>query len=329
MKSKKDLSAILSKLKKEQEDKKQSHSGNYGDMYPFWNIDVGTDNKATIRIVPHKGMTDENDIEPFVSKLEHVLSINGEDKKIPCMRMYDEKCPICALSDKYYKAEGKGSAKGKYYWRDKKSLASAYIVNDPLAPDEETGENNQGKIKVVQLGNQLSRKYESRWKALFKDGEIDDLPWDLENGLDFHIVKDKSGEYFKYDTNSDFARKQTSLPADVIENFEPVDLTKYLPKNPGLDKVQRMLDAHVTGEEYVDEDTETSDTKTDKSAAFVSKNKKAVTESKKSPIEEEIEDDTPDVVIEDSHSDADSIEEDEEDDDDDFIAQLKRRSSAK
>jgi hypothetical protein len=276
--------------------------------------------ESELRMLPFKGMTAEDTV-PFVSKLEHVLSINGEDKKIPCRKMYGADCPICALSAKYYKADGKTSEKGKYYYRDSKALASVYVVADPLPLNEETKENDQGKVKVVQLGYQISNKYESRQKAMLTKGELDDLPWDLRNGLNFTIVKSKQGDYANYGTDSDFVRRATSLPEDFIESFEPVDLNKYLPKDFGAEKVQRMLDAHLTGEDYVeDEDGQPSDApaksepakEEKKVEAKVEKSEKTETPVEKSePVKESVKEET-------------STE--DEDEEDDYIALLKRRS---
>ena len=330
----------LKKKFKEQDEKKSdtgSRSKSFGDMYPFWNIEEGQE--AIVRPIPYLNMP-EDATNPFIDKLEHVLSINGEDKKIPCLRMYGEECPICALSAKYYAAEGKKSEKGKYYWRDKKSLASVYVVSDPLPPNEETKENDQGKLKLAQFGNQLSGKYEKRLKQLLAKDEIDDLPWDLENGLDFSIIKEMSGGYATYDTSSDFVRKSRSLPADFIASWEPVDLRKYLPANPGLDKVQRMLDAHLTGSEYVDDSTDdasktdtTSETKTEtvaeskKAPATKVEKTEPKTETKvekeETPVKTEVKEEK---VVAEKVTDSTPEEAGEEED---FLAKLRRRSAEK
>jgi hypothetical protein len=320
------LEALKQKFK-EQDEKKTEQGGkskSFGDMYPFWNIDYGQE--AEIRTLPYAGMPDDA-MHPFIDKLEHVLSINGEDKKIPCLKMYGEECPICALSAKYYKAEGKTSTKGKYYWRDKKSLASVYVAQDPLPPNEETKENDQGKMKLAQLGNQLSGKYESRFKTLLAKDDIDDLPWSLDNGLNFIIIKEKKGEYDKYDTSSDFARKSSSLPKSFLETFEPVDLRKYLPVNPGLDKVQRMLDAHVTGSEYVD-DSESStktepETKIDSGVSEKTKHTTSEVRKETSKPEDDV------VVVEDEKTVNKAVKSEDSDqstEENDFLAKLRRRA---
>lgn len=313
------------KLKMKERDDKKAEGGTsktFGDMYPFWNMKFGEE--AELRALPFKGMT-ADDLLPFVNKLEHVLSINGEDQKIPCRKMYGADCAICALSAKYYKSEGKTSEKGKYYYRDAKALCSVYIVNDPLPVNEETKENDQGKIKVVQLGYQISNKYDSRLKALLNKGELDDLPWDLRDGLNFAIAKTKQGEFANYGTDSDFVRRSSSLPEDVIENFEPVDLSKYLPADFGAEKVQRMLDAHLTGEDY-EEDNGEDGQKPEQEKEKPKADPKP--ESKKSePVEESAKPkaDKEETKAAEKPSE-ESTESEDEDAEDDYIAMLKRRS---
>ena len=68
----------------------------------------------------------------------HNLEINGDRKSVPCLSMYGEDCPICAVSSAYYKAEDKEN--GKKYWKKKQHIAQALIVEDPLPADEATQE---------------------------------------------------------------------------------------------------------------------------------------------------------------------------------------------
>jgi hypothetical protein len=299
------------------------------DYYAFWNMDFGE--RAITRPLPYKGMEDDA-MHPFVEKLEHVLSINGEDKKIPCLKMYGEECSICKLSAKYYKEEGKKSEKGKYYWRDKKSLASIYVVEDPLPADDTTGEKATGTVKVAQFGNQLAERYTTKFSSLLEDDEIEDFPWSLTNGLNFKIIKEQKGEYAKYDS-SDFMSKPTSLPKDFIANFEPVDLHSYLPVNPGAEKVQRMLDAHLSGEDYADDDSDNHKPATEEKVTKKVDKKTEVTDepavtkkvTKEATVVKEAVKEA-DAEVE-TTSAAKAAEVDAEDDDD-FLAKLKRRSKA-
>jgi len=195
----------------------------------------------------------------FAEKLTHTLSIAGKDRTIPCLTQYGEKCPICELSRVYYKQEGKQSKNGKYYYRKKSAAVRVLVLEDPLPPDPETGETFKGKVIKTFIGNQLLKKM----MAQMTD-EIDPMnsnPWDLDAGNNFIIRKDKDGEYAVYDLNSKFINSTSPIPEEyrhLVE--EPVDLSTYLPPNPGLDKVEKLLSAHQTGEDVAEDDEDHSDT---------------------------------------------------------------------
>lgn len=335
MKDKKFLDAIKNKLKKEEAEQKEKGSGKsktFGDMYPFWNIQEGLEHAATIRVLPHKGMEDDS-TDPFIYKYEHILSIGGKDVKFPCPKTFDEDCPVCALSAKYYAA--KDEDKGRYYWRDKKAIASVYVVKDPLPVNEETKENDEGKLKIVQFGNQLANRYSSRWKALLSAGRMDDLPWETNGGYDFIISKVMKGKFANYEVDSDFDRDATTLPEDFLDSFERVDLKQYLPANQGVDKVKRMLDAHLTGEDYVEEKGEGSEGSEDEPKATKATSKDAVKEAvaaKKAAATKTVAKQEPEPVAEEAEAEDESEGESEgegSDEDDDFLERLKRRAASK
>jgi len=244
--------ADLKKHHKEQTEKKASYDNNgqrNKDVYPFWNMEVGQ--HAIIRL-----LEDANENNPnifFAEKLTHTLSIAGKDRTIPCLTQYGEKCPICELSRAYYKQEGDQSKNGKYYYRKKSAAVRVLVLEDPLPPDPETGETYKGKVIKTFLGNQLLKKM----MAQMTD-EIDPMnsnPWDVNAGNNFVIKKDNDGKYAVYDLNSKFVSNTSPIPEEyrhLVE--EPVDLSTYLPANPGLDKVEKLLSAHQTGEDVEDEE---------------------------------------------------------------------------
>ena len=90
-------------------------------------------------------------------------------------------------------------------------------------------------------------------KEAFESGELDDVPFAYEGGCDFIIKKTKQGEYASYQM-SKFARSESDLDAEQIEFVEGqiIDLSELLPANPGREKVDAMLMAALTGEEYSD-----------------------------------------------------------------------------
>lgn len=223
--------------------------------YTFWNMKTGE--SATLRFLPDKN--EDNPLGFLQEKHSHVLEINGERKTIPCLKMYDEDCPICAVSAAYYKDEDK--VNGKKYWRKGTHIAQALIVEDPLDPAEDTEENSEGKVRYVSLSWQLYNVI----KEAFESGELDDVPFAYEGGCDFIIKKTKQGEYASYQM-SKFARSESDLEAEQIEFVEGqiIDLSELLPANPGREKVEAMLTAALTGEEYADNSS--SDTSTEKKA---------------------------------------------------------------
>ena len=225
-----------------QEDTSTNRPGNY---YPFWNMKVGE--QAIIRFLPDGDET--NPLGFMVEKLNHNLIINGENKKIPCLKMYgDDDCPICKVSAAYYKTDDK--LNGKKYWRKKQHLLQALIIEDPLPADAETGENSEGEVKIIALGFQLFNII----KEAFESGELDEIPYAYENGCNFIIKKTKQGEYDTYAVGSKFARKSSSLDEDEVAALEEhlVELSTLLPAHPTYEKVEAMLEADLTGNSYDD-----------------------------------------------------------------------------
>lgn len=213
--------------------------------YPFWNMQTGQ--QCTVRFLPDAN--EDNPMAFMVEKAMHTLYINGEKKSVPCLRMYDgeDNCPICKVSQSYYKENDK--VNGKKYWRKKQHLTQALIVEDPLPEDTETGETHEGKVRFLALGFQIFKII----KDAIESGELDDVPFAYEGGCDFIIKKTQQGEYPSYVVGTKFARKTRDLTEDEIAHAEEnmVDLSTLLPQNPGFEKVRSMLSAALseTGDE--------------------------------------------------------------------------------
>lgn len=225
----------------EQQNPTQQFTNNY---YPFWSMNTGQ--RAVIRFLP-----DRNEDNPrgfLVEKIVHTLTINGQQRKIPCLSMYGEDCPICKISQAYYKA--KDEINGKKYWKKRQYLGQALIIEDPLPPDAESGETHEGKVRMIALGFQIYGII----KDAFTSDELEGIPYDFEEGYDFIIKKTEQGNYSTYTVGTKFANKQRALTNEELAIAEEgmIDLASLLPKNPGEVKVQAMLDAEMNGEEYHD-----------------------------------------------------------------------------
>lgn len=324
------IELLKQKLQEEKQKKENNNNGGYSsDIYPFWQMAVG--DEARVRILP-----DANDENPFLfytDRLEHKIAINGEDKKIPCRSMYGEECPICDLSRKYYKEEGKGSKQGKYFYRNKTSLVRVLVVKDPLEPNKDTGETYEGKVLNTQFGYQLMEKI----KEQISSDDLGDFT-DMEEGYDFIIKKTPQGEYGTYAVGSGFARKPSAVDADLQESIELIDLGTLLPKDFGYEKVYNMLQAHLSGEDYEDEDAPAKKPASKKPAAKVEDEEDAPRPAAKKPApkrvveEAEEEDEEEEEVVQapkkPSKPAAKVEEEEEAEDEDEIFAKLRARRNA-
>jgi hypothetical protein len=290
------LAALKDRFKKSTETGGGQGQNNY---YPFWNMKEGE--QAIVRFLP-----DSNPDNPLMflsEKLMHNLTVNGEKKSVPCMKMYGKECPICKVSSAYYKQDDK--ANGKLYWRKKQYLAQVLVIEDPLPADKETGETHEGKIRYVALGNKL---YDAISDA-FESGDLDEVPFDYEEGTNFIIKKTKQGEYADY-SRSKFQKNPTALDAETVAHIEKslIDVSSLLPKEPELAKVEAMLEAALSGKSFVegetkgksgDDDTPTTVVKSAKDAAKASTTKKAEpAAAKDEPAGEEFGEDDAERILE-------------------------------
>lgn len=231
--------------------KDESTGSRPNNYYPFWNMKE--DEHAIVRFLPDADQ--DNPMGFMVEKLMHNLVINGERKSVPCLKTYNEDCPVCKVSGAYYKEEDKEN--GKKYWRKKQHIVQALIVHDPLPADGDSGETHEGKVRFLALGYQLFNII----KEAFESGELDEIPFAFKNGCDFIIKKTKQGDYATYAVGSKFARKSSDLTEDqiayVTDNM--VELKTLLPAHPGLEKIEGMLEAALTGANYVDESSSDAD----------------------------------------------------------------------
>lgn len=245
------LAELRAELKKKNENKGGNFTEN-NDVYPHWNIDV--DSSCTVRLLADKN--EDNPNHYYVEKFDHKLSINGKDRKVLCMRTWGEKCPICELSSKYYKSEGKESALGKYYWNKKVALAKALILKDPISKDGH--ENAVGSVKTLQLSTQITKNMTQQLANEDEETALAAIPWDNDEGHNLIIKKTNDGKWDSYSVGTGFSPKVTAIAEEYLDAVEEgvVDLKTLLPENPGVEKIQALLDAHLGAGDGEDEEEE-------------------------------------------------------------------------
>lgn len=212
--------------------------------YDFWNMEPGK--RAVIRFVPDANLDNPSFMLP---KATHILTINGKETKVPCLKNYGEDdCPICKKSQEFYKVNDK--VNGKKYYRKMQHLAQALVIEDPLPPNKDTGETHQGHLRNISIGHQLFTII--REALTNADEPLDMPPEDFDAGYDFIIKKTEQGEYSTYTMGTKFMSRPRALTEEELATAKEFskDLSTLLPRRPSREQVEAMLNAALTGEVY-------------------------------------------------------------------------------
>lgn len=213
---------------------------NLGDnaSYAFWNLPEG--GSATVRFLPD---ADQDNLyfwrERLVCKLPFAGVEGGEyptNKEVsitvPCVEMWGHKCPITEGIRHLWKGTEEEKNLARVYYKKRSYIFQGFVVADGLG-EENAPEN---PIRRFVINPSIFGKIE---KALM-DPEMEDLPFDYDNGTDFRIVKTKRGDYANYD-NSDWSRKTRPLSdaeRQAIETHGLFDLKTYLGQEPDAEGIK-------------------------------------------------------------------------------------------
>lgn len=221
-------------------DKTQGPKGpsNY---FPFFQMEEG--DQSTVRFLPD--LNEDNPLGFLVPKHTHVLKINGRDRTVPCLKMYHKDCPICKVAAAYYNAGDRNN--GQRYYRKVQHVAQVLVMQTNLVPTD-GNDNYLGTVRLVQISPQL---YKVIQEAIMS-GDLDEFPYDYQYGTNFIIKKDKQGDYPTY-SFSKFAKRESALSEDEIDYVKSQlkDLSSLLPAEPPLEEVEALLEAEMTGGQYV------------------------------------------------------------------------------
>ncbi|NBR61848.1 MAG: hypothetical protein EBT86_09425 [Actinobacteria bacterium] len=223
-----------------------------GGIYPHWNIEEGTSVK--VRFLPDADAKNSFFwVERAMIKLPFAGIKGQADSRpvvvqVPCTEMYgkDTPCPILAEVRTWFKDPALEEM-GRRYWKKKSYLFQGFVRENPLKEDR-TPENPIRRFIISpQIFNLI--------KGSLMDPELENLPTDYEQGLDFTISKTSKGGYADYST-SKWARRESALSAEdmaMIERHGLFNLGEFLPKKPGeveLRVIKDMFEASVDGQEY-------------------------------------------------------------------------------
>lgn len=219
-------------------------------IYPFWNIQEGQN--ATFRFLPD---SDPNNTFFWKERLMIKLPFAGikgqTDSKplivqVPCMEMYGESCPVLSEVRGWFK-DASLEDMGRKYWKKKSYIFQGFVTDNPLT-DDEAPEN---PIRRFIIGPQIFQII----KQALMDPDMEELPTDYTQGIDFRLNKTKKGEYADYSTST-WARRERPLSDEEMQAVNThglFTLNDFLPAKPDETAVKvltEMFEASVDGEAY-------------------------------------------------------------------------------
>ena len=244
------LAEIRAKLKEQETRSTGERTGGDNSIYPFWNLKEGSE--STVRFLPD-GNSDNTFfwVERAMIKLPFPGIKGSTDTKpvtvnVPCMEMYGESCPVLNEVRGWFKDPSLEDM-GRKYWKKRSYIFQGFVVEDGL---KET-EHPENPIRRFIIGPQIFQLI----RGALLDPEMDDLPTDAVNGVDFKLIKTSKGGYADYSTSkwSRRSRPLNDLESSALEKHGLFSLKDYLPKKPGeveVKVIKEMFEASVDGEPF-------------------------------------------------------------------------------
>lgn len=231
-----------------QDNKTNTNSGD-SVTYPHWNLKEN--DTAIVRFLP-----DRDQDNPFfwVEKLQIRLPFNGVkggDSKqvtvnVPCMEQWGGTCPVLQEIRPWFNDPSLEDMARKY-WKKRSYLFQGFVRTNPLEEDRAP----ENPIRKFTISPQIFKVI----KASLMDPDMENLPTDYENGLDFRIVKTSKGDFADYSTSS-WSRKESTLTDAEREAikihglFNLADGLQDKPNDLALKAIMEMFEASVAGEQY-------------------------------------------------------------------------------
>ena len=246
------LAEIRAKLQAAENNQGGTRQSGGGDnaIYPHWNIKEGE--SATIRFLPD---ADPNNTFFWQERNMIRLPFNGVkgemDNKnvlvqVPCIEMWGESCPILAEVRTWFK-DSSLEEMGRKYWKKKSYVFQGFVRQNPLEDDTTPANPIRRFIMSPQIFTII--------KSSLMDPDMEELPTDYTNGLDFRVTKTQKGGYADY-TTSQWARKESALTEAeqaAVNEHGLYTLADFLPKKPSeqeLKVMKEMFEASVDGQPY-------------------------------------------------------------------------------
>ena len=162
------------------------------------------------------------------------------------MEMYGETCPVLSEVRGWFKDKSLEDM-GRKYWKKRSYVFQGFVTDNPLKEDT-TPEN---PVRRFIIGPQIFQII----KGALMDPDMNELPTDYTQGVDFRLTKASKGGYADYSTST-WARRERPLDETeykAIETHGLFNLKDYLPKKPSeveVGVIKKMFESSVDGEAY-------------------------------------------------------------------------------
>ena len=197
-------------------------------------------NTYTVRILPLA--TDPG--KTFFHYFQHGWNSFADGQYVAAVspQTFGDRDPIAEARYKLYRGNDAEKAQAAIIYRSEKWLVNAYIVNDPVTPD------NNGKVMLLRYGKQLHKVIESAIDG--EDaGDLGARVFDLgSDGVNLKIIVEKQGDFPTY-VSSKFAFP-SEIPGMTEEKAEgiykeaqPLDTILTI---KSYDELKKMVDDHIT-----------------------------------------------------------------------------------
>lgn len=203
-------------------------------FFPFWKAEVGT--TSIVRFLPDGD--EDNPMAFLVENLTHDLYVDGKREKVGCLRMYNQPCCVCERSAEHYDktSANHDRKRGLALYRKRTYIGQVLIRSTPVPHDQDQ------PVKLIEIGTKLFEVIRKE----FQSGDLEEAPFELVGGCDFHIVKRQRGQHPDYSA-SRFTRKPYDVGDAEAGPLELFRLADYRAAPVAVTELQGMLEADTAG----------------------------------------------------------------------------------
>lgn len=245
-----DMAAIRAKLAQNNFRKPNStNPARDSSFFPFYDTPVGE--TTVLRFLPD-GNPDNTFfwVEKQIIKIPFVGIVGGDptqrvELKVPCVEQWGDKCPIHdELRPMFGTAQ---EEQARQYWKKRSYLMQGFVQTTGVQEKEPPANPIRKFNFTTQIFNII--------KSSLLDPDLEVVPTDFFDGLDFKVTKQIKSQWADYSTSS-WSRKSTPLTDQqmaAINQFGLFDLATLLPEKPTpehLGAQYEMFIASMNGEQY-------------------------------------------------------------------------------